>query len=386
MRIGTLRGAARLFLVFVLICTFSSRPWASPVVATEAGETTIDCNRSVPVGWAKCFAHVKTVVSQPLASVQPSGFGPAQFRSAYSLPSISPDPITIAVVVAYHDSRLSSDLKTYSASMGISPPPSLIQLNQRGKPSTGSSNLGWSLEESMDVETVHGICPNCPLVVVEADSPSMANLLAAEDMAAAQGAKVISNSYGGDETTDESRSDAQLQHRGVVEVFSSGDNGYGVSYPAASPGVVAVGGTSLRLTGSGRRSSETVWSGSGSGCSELEDKPVWQKDSACLRRTVVDVSADADPATGAAVYDSKGYQGQKGWFVLGGTSLSAPLIAGIYGLTGGGAVPGDLYRHPSYFYDVSTGSTASCGSYLCRGAKGYDGPSGLGAPSGLKAF
>ena len=128
--------------------------------------------------------------------------------------------------------------------------------------------------------------------------------------------------------------DGHFNRPGVPITVSSGDAGYGPEFPAASRYVTAVGGTTLTLGSDNSRLSETAWSGAGSGCSSYEAKPAWQTDSSCARRTIADVSADADPSTGASVYDSQGYQGRVGWFKVGGTSLSAPLIAGVYALAG----------------------------------------------------
>ena len=126
------------------------------------------------------------------------------------------------------------------------------------------------------------------------------------------------------ETADDA---SYFNHPGVAITASSGDSGYGVEYPAASRYVTAVGGTTLSLGSGGSYGGESVWSGSGSGCSVYETKPAWQTDTGCSQRTVADVSADADPNTGAAIYDSVSYYGQTGWFQVGGTSLSSPLVA-----------------------------------------------------------
>jgi subtilase family serine protease len=337
-------------------------------------------------GWTSCFAEIVTDQGEtPLVSGDPTGYSPAQLHTAYAMPSQATQPVTVAVVGAYHDAAITKDLHAYDAAFGIPDPPSLTQISQRGDHSYPAVDTGWALELSMDVEMAHQTCQNCPLLLVEADSPDITNLMAAVDMAARRGATVISNSYGGAEATRDTQMDAHLNHPGVTIVASAGDSGYGVSYPASSPTVIAVGGTTLTLRTSGTRLREEVWDGSGSGCSRYEHKPSWQKDRGCLNRTVTDIAADADPTTGAAVYDSLGYQGQRGWFVLGGTSLSAPLVAGMFALAGGGDASG-FYRRPSALYDVTTGRNGSCKSYLCQGGSGYDGPSGLGAPNGLASF
>jgi subtilase family serine protease len=200
---------------------------------------------------------------------------------------------------------------------------------------------------------------------------------------------VISNSYGGSEFSSEGSStyDGHYNHPGVAITVSSGDSGYGVEFPAASQHVTAVGGTRLVQDSSARGWSETAWSGAGSGCSRYIAKPTWQKDSGCARRTVADVSAVADPNTGVAVYDSFR---AGGWLVFGGTSVAAPIVAGMYGLAGNsstvtyGSYP---YSQTSALYDVLSGSNGSCGgSYLCTAVSGYDGPTGLGTPNGTGAF
>jgi subtilase family serine protease len=202
----------------------------------------------------------------------------------------------------------------------------------------------------------------------------------------------VSNSWGGGEFSSETSPsyDGHFNRPGVPITVSSGDAGFGVEFPAASRYVTAVGGTTLNLRSDNTRLSETVWSDAGSGCSGYETKPAWQADTACARRAVADVSADADPATGASVYDSQGYQGRTGWFRVGGTSLSAPLIAGVYALAGNGAstVYGSFpYSHSASLFDVTSGSNGTCGgSYLCTASPGYDGPTGLGTPIGTGAF
>jgi hypothetical protein len=266
-----------------------------------------------------------------------------------------------------------------------------VKVSQTGSTSAlPRKDAGWAREIALDIETAHQICQNCKLILVEASSNSFANLAAAEDEAALLGANVISNSYGGSEFSSETSGsyDGHFNHPGIAITVSSGDSGYGVEYPAASQYVTAVGGTTLNLNSSNQRTSETVWSGAGSGCSAYEPKPSWQTDTGCSRRTVADVSADADPASGASVYDTTRYQGQMGWFKVGGTSLSAPLIGGVYALgtlpVTAGSYP---YSHRTSLFDVTSGSNGNCSpSYLCTGVAGFDGPSGLGTPTGTGGF
>jgi hypothetical protein len=201
------------------------------------------------------------------------------------------------------------------------------------------------------------------------------------------GAHVISNSYGGGETGS-SAYEGAYNHPGVAVTVSTGDSGYGVQFPASSPHVTAVGGTHLTRVTGGRGWAETVWSGAGSGCSTIYAKPSWQTDGNCVNhRMEADVSAVADPATGVAVYGPT-HGPNRGWLVFGGTSVSAPLIGGIYGVNGGAVNYGsDPYSHVSALFDVTSGSNGSCGGlYLCTAGPGYDGPTGWGTPNGTTAF
>jgi len=354
------------------------------------------CPGPAAPGTSRCHARVITDTRGiPLATVGPSGYGPAQFRTAYGLPSSASKVQTIAIVDAYNDPNIESDLAVYSMQYGLPACTSgngcFKKVNQTGGSSYPTTNAGWALEISLDVEIVHAICPNCKILLVEATTNSVANLLKAEDYARTH-ANIVANSWGGSEFSSETTStyDGHFNHVGIPITFSSGDNGYGVQYPASSQYVTAVGGTTLMLNSNNTRKSETVWAGAGSGCSAYEPKPTWQKDKGCIRRTVADVSADANPNTGAAVYDTVRYQGRSGWFKVGGTSLSSPIIAAMYALAGNGAstIDGSYpYSHSSGLFDVTSGSNGSCaGSYLCTGKAGYDGPTGLGAPKGTTAF
>ena len=345
---------------------------------------------------ARCQSDVVTDANgNPAATTSPTGYGPVQFQTAYGLPSASAGVgQTIGIVDAFDDPSIASDLAVYSTTYGLPPCTTangcFSKVDQNGGTNYPRKNAGWALEISLDVQIAHAICPNCKILLVEAKSNSLANLAAAVDEAGLLGANVISNSYGGGEFSGETSSDAHYNHPGIAITVSSGDSGFGVEYPASSQYVTAVGGTTLNLGSSNNRTSETVWSGAGSGCSAFEPKPSWQTDTGCANRTVADVSADADPNTGASVYDTFKFKGQSGWFQVGGTSLAAPLIAGVYALAGNassvvyGSYP---YSHVTQLFDVTSGSNGSCGgSYLCTGGTGYDGPSGLGTPNGTGGF
>jgi subtilase family serine protease len=355
------------------------------------------CPGAVPDA-ARCHADVVTDRNgNPNATTAPTGYGPVQFQGAYALTAAAAASTTqtIGVVDAYNDPQAENDLNVYSQAYGL---PACTtangcfkKVNQYGGTSYPKKDQGWALEISLDVQVAHATCPNCRILLVEATSSSYTNLLSAEDYATAH-ANVVSNSWGSSEFSNETTTtyDGHFNRPGVPITVSSGDNGYGVEYPAASRYVTAVGGTTLNLNANNTRASEPVWNGTGSGCSAYEPKQSWQTDAGCARRTIVDVAADADPSTGASVYDSAGYYGQVGWFQVGGTSLSSPLIASVYALAGNasstssGSYP---YGHASSLYDVTVGSNGTCSpTYLCTAESGYDGPSGLGTPNGTGGF
>jgi subtilase family serine protease len=377
--------------LFVFIST-SSLTYAQPVQI--AATIHHACGATRP-GIAHCGAiQFKKAASglTPFAS-SPSGLNPTDLQSAYKLPSSSAGSgQTIAIVDAYDDPNAASDLSVYRSRFGL---PSCTtsngcfkKVNQTGGTGYPSANTGWAEEISLDLDMVSAICPNCHILLVEASSASFANLGKAVNEAVALGANAVSNSYGGSESSSESSYASYYNHAGVVITVSSGDNGYGVEVPAAYNTVVAVGGTSLRTSSSSRGWTETAWNGAGSGCSRYISKPSWQKDSGCSRRTVADISAVADPNTGVSVYDT--YGGVGGWLVFGGTSVSSPIIASVYGLAANESsvnAASSLYSHTSSLFDVTSGSNGSCGgSYLCTATSGYDGPTGLGTPNGTAAF
>jgi subtilase family serine protease len=362
--------------------------------AAMAADSRPVCPGPAAPGTARCHSHVITDARGiPNASASPSGYGPTQFRTGYNLTAAGSSSTTIGIVDAYDDPNIESDLGVYSTHFSL---PACTtgngcfkKVNQTGGTSYPAKNAGWALEISLDVEIAHAICPSCHILLVEATTNSFANLLTAEDYAVGH-ATIVSNSWGGGESSSETSNDSHFNHIGVPITFSSGDGGYGVEYPAASQYVTAVGGTTLNLNSNNSYKSESVWSGAGSGCSAYEPKPSWQKDSGCIRRTVADVAADADPNTGAAVYDTVRDQGRSGWFQVGGTSLASPLTAAVYALAGNASSTSDgsyPYAHTSALHDVTSGSNGSCGgSYLCTGVVGYDGPTGNGTPNGTAAF
>jgi subtilase family serine protease len=276
--------------------------------------------------------------------------------------------------------------------------PCFQKVNQSGRPGPyPAQNSGWALEIALDVETAHAVCQNCKILLVEANSSSLSDLAGAVNTAVFVGAKIVSNSYGGSEFSSEATVTA-YNHPHVAMTVSSGDSGYGsFGFPAASPYVIAVGGTTLKVGAGNTYGGETAWSGAGSGCSSYLSAQSWQTAdqnwplTRCgTRRGVADVAADADPNTGASVYDTTRYQGQTGWFKVGGTSLSAPLIAGVYALAGNASTvsyPASIpYGKRTYLHDVTAGSTGNCGTIICKATTGYDGPTGVGTPRTAGSF
>ena len=343
-----------------------------------------------------CNTIVDLDVSGPLASpdTAPSGYAPADLQTAYSLPSATGGVgRTIAVVDSYDAPTAAADLEVYRSKFGLPPCGSgcFTKVDQLGGSSLPPVDTGWAMEISLDLDMLSAGCPNCHILLVEANTASLADIGAAVNTAVRMGATAVSNSYGIAEFAGESAYDAYYNHPGVTITASSGDSSYRVQYPAASPYVTAVGGTSLSPNSTSGSWHETAWASSGSGCSAFEPKPTWQHDSGCSARTVADVAAVADPATGIAFYSSTPNNGISGWLVGGGTSVSAPLVAAAAALGAEQSPTGypvqQAYVATSGLTDIVTGSNGTCTpSYLCTAGTGYDGPTGLGSPSGTAAL
>jgi subtilase family protein len=391
----------------------------------------------------------------------PGSLTPANLTSAYGVSGAAPPGTqTIALVDAYDDATIAGDLEVFSQRFGL---PAcneangcLRKVNQSGNPtplpaSSGEKERGWAQEIATDVEIAHGVCPSCRLLLVEANSNSNSTLYRAEQTAVELGATEISNSWGGEEPGGEraaSVDSAYFDHPGIVVTASSGDSGYldwfseepsqFANYPASSPHVIGVGGTRLTLSSTGAWESETVWNdggasggflegagASGGGCSGhfaadawQQAVPDWPAVGCGSARAVADISADGDPYSGVAVYDStETPQGEKGWSAIGGTSVASPIIASLFALAGGAqgvAYPAqllyeNLQQNPLSLHDVTVGSNGEClrrfhkssgasgctseeqarscaAQLICLAGSGYDGPSGVGTPNGLAAF
>jgi Subtilase family len=435
---------------------------------------------SAPIGAGKAAE----VCNPPTAGEGCYGLRPQDLHSVYQLPSSASSPQTIAIVDAYNDPNAEADLTVYDEEFGLPELPKCTagevsdcfeKLNQAGEaknlpfPQTQESREtseaecnnegkeaackeaeeadGWAVEISLDIEVSHAICQNCRIVLVEARSSSFPDLEEAEKTAAGVGATEISDSWGGPEQGETPAEDnaSPFNHPGIVITAAAGDDGYlgwsaeessergYVDYPASSPHVVAVGGTRLSLGASNAWAGETVWNGNGAGaggCSVELAAPAWQQSTSdwssvgCgTGRAVADISADADPYTGVAIYDStpeSPTEGAPSWIPVGGTSLASPIIASVFALAGGaGGVDypaKTLYENqpklPNALHDVVSGSNGECkkkppfqsdgtsscsateeainsnclGELKCNAAPGYDGPTGVGTPEGITAF
>jgi len=383
---------------------------ASAAAHTARPDYRRACAAAPRAGYAACMALIRVNVRQHDAAFfgnsapTGDGYGPSSLISAYKLPSKTAVR-NVAVVDAYNDPNAVSDLATYRSAWGLpacnttTHAGCLTVTNQKGKISPlprNSGDTGWATEESLDVDMVSAICPTCRIFLVEAYTPTITNLGTAVDYAVTKlHAFFVSNSYGGSDSSSDSTYDAYYNHPGVAVTASAGDSGYGVEYPAASQYVTSVGGTTLtKDTAVTRGWTESVWGsssggeGTGSGCSTNETKPAWQTDTGCSGRTVADVSAVADPDTGVAIYDT---YDQGGWLEVGGTSVASPVIASVFALAGrptAGTYPSSYpYSHTGDLNDVTTGANGTCSpAYLCTGEPGYDGPTGLGTPNGIRAF
>lgn len=362
------------------------------------------CPASTDPKVLRCHARIVSNGRGALrASVAPPSTAkvPADLWSAYkNTPAVgSPGSLpVIAIVDAFGYPNAERDLNVYRSQFGLGSCTTgngcFRKINQRGvQGSYPAFDAGWAQESALDVQMVSAMCPNCKILLVEADTNSFQNLAASVDEAATYTASgwpvavAISNSYGGAEYWSETYTEAHFNHPGIAITASSGDNGFGAEFPAASRYVIAVGGTRLVRDGSTRGWSETAWSGTGAGCSQFIAKPAWQHDGGCAKRTIGDVAAVADPSTGVAVYAPTDAVNST-WFQFGGTSVGAPLIAALYGLRAVGlSYPASgLYEHCVSLFDIVSGSDGSCGTYLCTAKVGYDGPTGNGTPNGITAF
>jgi subtilase family serine protease len=323
----------------------------------------------------------------------PVGLSPSIIKSIYNLNNTGNGSGTIAIIDAYDSPRILSDLNTFSNQFGL--PQCTTALNscfeKHMMASRISANSSWELESSLDVEWAHAIAPGAKILLVEARSASGNDLLNAISYARTRSDVVaVSMSWGGSEFSTETAYDGYFTAANGAPFFAAaGDNGTGVEWPAVSPNVIGVGGTTLHLSSTDIFQSETAWSGSGGGVSALETEPNYQTAYGVTigggMRTVPDVSYDADPSSGVAVYDSYGYYG---WYQVGGTSEGAPQWAAIQAL-GKSVSSIQLYTDAksssasSFLRDIQTGTNGTCG-LVCNAITGYDTVTGLGSPLSAK--
>lgn len=391
----------------VAFATAGTMSLALPTADASSGRLRVSkqhsCSTVPRAGYASCFAiHLTSpttgravnAAGADISARAISGKTPADIQSAYKLSGLSSGGRTVAIVDAYGYPNAERDLAVYRSQFGL---PACTKANgcltimsQTGSTtSLPATNVGWDQEQALDLDAVSAACPSCKILLVQAKTPSFANLGRAVNQAASRpGVAAISNSYGGGDAPDSSYA-KYYQHPGIAVTASTGDGGYaGASYPASSQYVTAVGGTSLTTSSNARGWTESAWSGAGSGCSSYNAAPAGQSSSVthCSGRAMADVSAVADPNTGLAVYAPTSATSSS-WAQYGGTSLSSPLVSSVYALSGNvsGYANTKPYANPGGLFDVTSGSNGSC-SYWCSAKSGWDGPTGLGTPNGVSAF
>ncbi len=359
-----------LLLVLVFVMSFFSGGVANAAPAQNPGKGGGDfpvCPGPAAPGDARCHARL----FWPDASSSPVGLSPAQMKSAYNFPTSSTagSGKTIAIVDAYNLPTAEKDLNVFSAQFGL---PACTtangcfkKVNQSGGTKYPRYNAGWGLEIALDIEWAHAIAPGAKILLVEASSSSFSSLLKAEDYAAAH-ANYVSSSWGGSEFSGETSYDSHFIHSGVAFFVSAGDAGLPAEYPSASPNVISVGGTTLHFNSNGIVSSETGWSSGGGGCSAYETANPAQSAfgsyaqvNCAGKRATPDVSLDADPNSGAAVYDSSKYNGGVGWYQVGGTSLSSPMWAGRAAVSGALVNASYVYANNITFHDITVGNNGA---------------------------
>jgi len=374
-----------------------------PAAAAGAGFTLpagvkYACPPSTTPGVAGCSALVRTTTSSgsahlgaAAAATAPVGYSPANLQSAYGLQSDSEGMRqTVAVVVPYDDPTAEADLAIYRSQYAL-PPCTTADgcFTKVDLSSTPTNNAGWAQEAQIDLDVVSAVCPMCHILLAEAAAPDMLDLGSAVQAAVADGAHVVDFTPNTPEFSGETSDDTYFDQPGVAVVTAAGDAGFGVSYPAASPYVTAVGGTVLTANSSVARGwTETAWSGTGSGCSAYEPQPSFQANanagcSGRMDNDVAAVAASASSPTPVAYYDSFD---TTGWGEAGGTPVAASVIAAIYALAGtpaAGTNPASYpYSHPTLLNDITSGSNGTCSvTAWCTAGTGYDGPTGEGTPA-----
>ncbi len=404
MRTEGIRKSALSFVVLSGALLFSQPLHAQHVITnlprlTEGGEN--------PVSFMRPHYSIYTPDNSSAASA-PSGpptsaFSPAQVRHAYGFDQITNQGAgqTIGIVDAYDDANAESDLGVFSAQFSLPACTSgngcFRKVYSNGKQPVANAN--WAVEISLDVQWAHAIAPKATIVLVETPSNSLSDLVNGVTTAVKNGASAVSMSWTAGEFSGETSMDKNFVSNGVTYLAASGDVGTGAVYPAASPDVIGVGGTSLYLNANGSYQSETAWSGSGGGLSAYEREPSFQAqfgipDDSHGYRGSPDVSYDGNPGTGYPVYDSIGISGYAGWFQIGGTSAGTPQWAALIAITNSmrtAARKSNLSSTNTTLYAlaktglntdfraVTQGTNGTCG-IICTASAGYDYVTGLGTP------
>jgi subtilase family serine protease len=339
-------------------------------------------------------AHPTIVIPLQPAVEKPTGIFPAKMRTAYSFNLVANKGKgqVIGIVDAFDDPNIESDLGVFTKHFSLAACTTANGCFQKiyATGTAPAKNSNWSTEISLDVEWSHAIAPQAKIMLVEASGQTNAELYQAVDVAVANGATVVSMSWATDEYSGETSDDTHFNVPNVTFVAAAGDSGHQSLYPAASPYVVAVGGTDLTLTSGGLWQTETAWSDSGGGVSAYEPEPTYQGGVQSTGfRGIPDVAYDADPSTGIPIYDTVGIYKLLGWIEIGGTSMGAPEWSALFAIansmraaaskTALNQVQFDLYPIAADFHDIVSGTNGTCGA-LCTAGAGYDFVTGLGSP------
>ncbi|MCC7105469.1 MAG: S53 family peptidase [Chloroflexi bacterium] len=343
------------------------------------------CSDDLKPMQARCFSELQPRAGKRYTSTVPAGLSPATIKRVYgfSTNNTAGAGKTIAIVNAYDAPTVENDLNRFSSQYGL---PACTtangcfkKVNQTGGSTYPRANASWALKTSLDTQWAHAIAPGARILLVEANSNYYTDLMAAVDYAKSV-AQYVSMSWGGSEFSGESNYDSRFVKSGVSFFVASGDSGLPASYPSASPNVISVGGTTLKLMTSGALASETGWRGSGGGCSKFETANAAQSAFGgygqvnCRgKRATPDVSLDADPASGVSVYDSTPYAGQTGWFKVGGTSASTPMWAGRSAVAGVIVNSATVYSGTIGYRDITAGFNGA------RALVGFDLVTGRGS-------
>jgi hypothetical protein len=372
----------------VPVMTEQSAVRAHPIPQWQAQHLAHRACPEVLPGDVKC----QLLIMNETGRAKVSGWGAHDIEAAYNLPSSSKGSgQTVAIVDFYDNPNVASDLAVYRRHYGL-PKAKFYKYNEDGQQSHyPKGKVGWGAEIDLDTQMVSASCPNCTIYLIEANGFRPMDAVKSENEAVKLGAHIVSNSFSCSVTGCPS---AAFDTPGVTYVASAGDDGYGTSAPMAYATVVSAGGTILSKSGS--IYNEVVWPDTGGGCATQVAKPSWQHDPGCFGRTANDVAA---VAWNVASYDT---YGESGWDAVSGTSVSAPIVAGIFGLAGnatqqdGGKIFWTLSKKKLQedVHIIASGNN-DCpprlrGSYLCTAGSDefgtYSGPTGWGTPNGIGAF